>query len=61
MAAYRAGDLVAARRSFERAVKIVPRDSTALSYLARIPEQVAYVAPENRLRPATTTIAARTG
>lgn len=61
MAAYRAGDLVAARSSFERALQIVPRDSTALSYLARIPEQVAYVAPQNRVRPTTTTVAARTG
>ncbi len=61
MAAYRAGDLVTARSSFERALRIVPRDSTALSYLARIPEQVAYVAPENHVRPTTTTVAARTG
>ena len=61
MAAYRAGDLVAARRSFERALQIVPRDSTALSYLAKIPEQVIDVAPQNHVRPATTTVAARTG
>ncbi|HEV2017853.1 MAG TPA: tetratricopeptide repeat protein, partial [Gemmatimonadaceae bacterium] len=61
MAAYRAGDLAAARRSFERALQIVPRDSTARSYLARIPEQVAYVAPQNRVRPTTTTVVARTG
>ena len=37
MAAYRAGDPASARRSFERALKIAPGDSTALSYLARIP------------------------
>jgi len=61
MAAYRAGDLVAARRSFEKALQIVPRDSTALSYLARIPEPVAYVAPQKHVRPTTTIIAARTG
>jgi hypothetical protein len=61
MAAYRAGDLIAARRSFERALRIVPRDSTALSYLARIPEEIAYVAPQIRVRPATTTVAARVG
>ncbi|HVS61775.1 MAG TPA: tetratricopeptide repeat protein [Gemmatimonadaceae bacterium] len=61
MAAYRAGDLVAARRSFERALQIVPRDSTALSYLAKIPEQVVDVAPRIHVRPTTTTIAARTG
>ncbi|HEY8831171.1 MAG TPA: tetratricopeptide repeat protein [Gemmatimonadaceae bacterium] len=61
MAAYRAGDLVAARISFQRALQIVPRDSTALSYLARIPEQVALVAPEKHVRPTTTTVAARTG
>lgn len=61
MAAYRSGDFAGARSSFERALRIVPRDSTALSYLARIPEQVAYVAPENHVRPTTTTVAARTG
>lgn len=61
MAAYRAGDLVAARRSFERALQIVPRDSTALSYLAKIPEQVVYIAPQKRVRPPTTAVVARTG
>jgi hypothetical protein len=61
MAAYRVGDLPAARRSFERALQIVPRDSTALSYLARIPEQVEYSALPKRVRPTTTTVAARTG
>jgi hypothetical protein len=61
MAAYRAGDLLAARRSFERALRIAPRDSTALSYLARIPEQVDYAALPRHARPTTTTVAARTG
>jgi len=61
MAAYRAGDLPAARRSFERALRIVPRDSTSLSYLAMIPEEVADVAPQKHVRPATTVVAARTG
>jgi hypothetical protein len=61
MAAYRAGDQVAARRSFERALQIVPRDSTALSYLGKIPEQVVDLPRPNHVRPATTTIAARTG
>lgn len=61
MAAYRDGDLLVARRSFERALQIVPQDSTALSYLATIPEQVDYVALPKHVRPTTTTVAARTG
>jgi hypothetical protein len=61
MAAYRAGDNATARRSFERALRVVPGDSTALSYLTKIPEQISYVPPQIRVRPATTTIAARTG
>jgi hypothetical protein len=61
MAAYRAGDLPAARRSFERALRIVPRDSTSLSYLAMIPEEVADVRPQKHVRPATTVVVARTG
>jgi hypothetical protein len=61
MAAYRAGDPAAARRSFARALQIVPGDSTALSYLAKIPEQVVDVAPQKRVRPAKTAVAARTG
>jgi Tfp pilus assembly protein PilF len=62
MAAYRAGDLTAARRSFQRALQIVPQDSTALSYLAKLPEQqAADAAPRNYVRPKTTIVAARTG
>jgi Tfp pilus assembly protein PilF len=62
MAAYRAGDLTAARRSFERALQIVPQDSTALSYLAKLPEQqTADAPPRNYVRPKTTIVAARTG
>jgi tetratricopeptide (TPR) repeat protein len=61
MVAYRLGDFPGARRSFERALQIVPRDSTALSYLATLPEQVRDVAPQKRVRPATTVIPARTG
>ncbi|MFL5593689.1 MAG: tetratricopeptide repeat protein [Gemmatimonadaceae bacterium] len=61
MAAYRAGDLVAARRSFERALQIVPRDSTALSYLAKLPALVDETPRLARVRPASTTIVARSG
>ena len=60
MAAYRSGDLIVARRSFERALRIVPRDSTALSYLARIPEALSEIVLPPRVRPATTTLVART-
>ena len=61
MAAYRSGDPAGARRSFERALRILPGDSTALSYLARIPGQVAPDVLVSRVRPATTTVTARTG
>jgi tetratricopeptide (TPR) repeat protein len=61
MAAYRAGDLTIARRSFERALRIVPGDSTAGSYLSRIPELISEVVLPPRSRPATTSLAARTG
>jgi hypothetical protein len=61
MAAYRAGDLAAARSSFERALVITPHDSTALSYLAKLPQTVVEVAPIGRVRPAQTIIVARTG
>jgi hypothetical protein len=61
MAAYRAGDLVAARRGFERALRILPRDSTALAYLAKLPAPTNDAALPGRSRPATTVIAARTG
>ncbi|HZE07731.1 MAG TPA: tetratricopeptide repeat protein [Gemmatimonadaceae bacterium] len=61
MAAYRAGDLMAARRSFERALAIVPGDSTAKSYIAKLPAQVAEVAPQHHARPATTIVSAKAG
>jgi Tfp pilus assembly protein PilF len=61
MAAYRAGDPASARRSFERALRIAPGDSTALSYLARIPVPIADAGPTTRARPTTTTIVSRTG
>jgi tetratricopeptide (TPR) repeat protein len=61
MAAYRAGDLTAARRSFERALRITPRDSTALSYLARIPEVLSETVLPTHVRPAATSLVARTG
>jgi Tfp pilus assembly protein PilF len=61
MAAYRAGDPVAARRNFERALRIVPRDSTALAYLARLPAPIAEDVLPSRVRPAATTVTARTG
>jgi tetratricopeptide (TPR) repeat protein len=61
MAAYRAGDQASARRSFERAIQIVPRDSTALSYLAKLPAQIVESGPTSRVRPTTTEIVAKTG
>ena len=61
MAAYRAGDLSAAHRSFTRALRIVPRDSMALSYLDKIPEQISEGPLHARVRPLVTTVAARTG
>ena len=61
MTANRAGDYVAARSSFERALRIVPRDSTALSYLARLPGQVTADVLVPRERPKVTAVGARTG
>jgi hypothetical protein len=61
MVAYRQGDPAGARRSFERALRILPGDSTALSYLTRIPGQVSPDVLVSRARPATTTVTARTG
>jgi Tfp pilus assembly protein PilF len=61
MAAYRAGDPASARRSFERALQIVPRDSTALSYLAKLPAPIVDAGPTTHVRPTTTTIVARSG
>jgi tetratricopeptide (TPR) repeat protein len=61
MTANRAGEYVAARGSFERALRIVPRDSTALSYLARLPGQVTPDVLAPRGRPRVTTVGARTG
>jgi Tfp pilus assembly protein PilF len=61
MAAYRAGDPTSARRSFERALQIAPGDSTALSYLARIPVPIVDAGPTSRPRPTSTTIVSRTG
>ena len=61
MAAYRAGDPASARRSFERALRIVPGDSTALSYLATIPVPIVDAGPTTRPRPTATTIVSRTG
>jgi tetratricopeptide (TPR) repeat protein len=60
MAAYRGGDLASSRREFERALRIVPGDSTALDYLAKIP-QVVDAGPRTHVRSTTTVIAARTG
>ncbi|HMH86399.1 MAG TPA: tetratricopeptide repeat protein, partial [Gemmatimonadaceae bacterium] len=61
MAAYRAGDPAGARRSFERALQIAPRDSTALSYLAKLPTPIVDAGPTTRARPTTTAIFSRTG
>ncbi|HMJ18263.1 MAG TPA: tetratricopeptide repeat protein, partial [Gemmatimonadaceae bacterium] len=61
MAAYRAGDPTSARRSFERATQIVPGDSTALSYLARIPVPIVDAGPTSRPRPTSIAIVSRTG
>lgn len=61
MAAYRTGDMPAARRSFEKALQIVPGDSTAQSYIAKLPSEVAEVAPKHPARPATTIVSAKVG
>jgi Tfp pilus assembly protein PilF len=61
MAAYRAGDPASARRAFERVLGIVPLDSTALAYLARLPGQVVADVLAPRERAKVTTVAARTG
>ncbi|MEO8910436.1 MAG: tetratricopeptide repeat protein [Gemmatimonadaceae bacterium] len=61
MAAYRAGDLPSARKSFERALILAPRDSTTLSYLAKMPERVVALSPQDHARPNATIVAARTG
>jgi len=61
MLAYRHGDLSASRRRFTAALRVVPRDSVSLWYLARIPGALDSVALAPRGRPARTIIAARTG
>lgn len=61
MAAYRSGDLKSARREFERALQIVPGDSTALDYLAKIPQQTVDSSPRTHVRATTTVVVARTG
>jgi tetratricopeptide (TPR) repeat protein len=61
MAAYRAGDPASARRSFERALQLAPGDSTALSYLAKLPSPIVETGPTMRVRPTTTEIVAKTG
>ncbi|HXN76557.1 MAG TPA: hypothetical protein VN876_07970, partial [Gemmatimonadaceae bacterium] len=61
MAAYRAGDATSARRNFERALQIVPRDSTALSYLSKLPAPIVDAGPRTGARPTTTAIVSRTG
>ncbi len=60
MSAYRAGDPASARRSFERALQIAPGDSTALSYLAKLPTPIVDAGPTTRARPTTTAIVSRT-
>ncbi|HWL40142.1 MAG TPA: tetratricopeptide repeat protein [Gemmatimonadaceae bacterium] len=61
MAAYQAGDHAAARGSFERALRLAPGDSTALSYLERIPRPVSAASLPGRARPKTTSIISRAG
>jgi tetratricopeptide (TPR) repeat protein len=61
MAAYRAGDATSARRSFERALQIVPHDSTALSYVTKLPAPIVDAGPRTGARPTTTAIVSRTG
>ena len=56
MAAYRAGDPVARDAASSGRSELVPGDSTALAYLARLPGQVSQdVLAPSRARPATTT------
>ncbi|HEY0528151.1 MAG TPA: hypothetical protein VGD02_04945, partial [Gemmatimonadaceae bacterium] len=61
MAAFRDNDQRQARQYFERALRIAPRDSTALAYLARIPATVDAGTLPSQVRPATTEIVARSG
>ena len=61
IAAYRAGDLGESRRSFELALETVPGDSLSRWYIERLPPDLSRVTLPPRPRPATTTIAARTG
>jgi tetratricopeptide (TPR) repeat protein len=61
MAAYRAGDPASARRSFERALQLAPGDSTALSYLVKLPAPIVETGPTTRVRPTTTEIVAKAG
>jgi tetratricopeptide repeat protein len=61
MAAYRAGDLSAARNYFDHVLRIVPNDSTARSYLAKLPQPAGSAPPRQLARPTTTAMTARTG
>jgi hypothetical protein len=61
MAAYRANDLASARAAFQRALTIVPNDSTALSYLAKLPAIVVDSPAQHLVRPATTVVGAKVG
>ena len=61
LVAYRSGNMPMARRSFERALRIVPNDSTALAYLAQLAGEVAEDVLPTRPRPAKTTMVGRAG
>jgi hypothetical protein len=61
MAAYRANDLGSARVAFEHALRIVPNDSTALSYLSKLPATAVEAPLDHKARPTTTTVAAKVG
>ncbi|HUQ99732.1 MAG TPA: hypothetical protein VM166_09780, partial [Gemmatimonadaceae bacterium] len=61
MAAFRDNDPREARRQFEHALRIAPRDSTALSYLSRLPGTLSDAQLPARSRPQKTEIIARAG
>ena len=61
LVAWREGDPVVARRFFVRALRLVPGDSLAASFVARIPAPIDSAALPPLLRPHALAVAARTG
>ena len=61
LAAWRLNELDAARDAFTRVLRAAPKDSTALAYLARMPERADARRLPQRLRPDSLVWLARTG